>query len=65
MKKEKEETKDKCPWLDKGNERRNMSDKDILEKYIDLEEPCLSELEKKELMDILYEYKDAFSLKLK
>ena len=24
LKKEKEETKDKNPWLDKGDERRNM-----------------------------------------
>ena len=29
LKKEKEETKDKYPWLDKDNERRNLSDKEI------------------------------------
>ena len=40
-----------------------MSDKDILEKYIDLEKSCLSESEKKEVMHILYKYKDAFGLR--
>ena len=37
LKKEKEETNDKCPCLNKDNERRNMLDKEILEKYVDLE----------------------------
>ena len=63
MKKEKEETNDKYPWLDKDDKRRNMSDKEILEKYIGLEKLCLSELEKKEVMDMLYKYKDTFSLR--
>ena len=40
-----------------------MSDKDILEKYIDLEKSCLSESGKKEVMDLLYKYKDAFTLR--
>ena len=37
LKEEKEETNDKYPRPDKDDERRNMSDKEILEKYIDLE----------------------------
>ena len=37
MKKETEETDDQYPWLDKDNERRNMSDNEILEKYADLQ----------------------------
>ena len=40
IKKEKEETKDKYPWLDQGNERRNMSEKEILDKYVDYEKSC-------------------------
>ena len=40
-----------------------MSDKKILEKYLDLEKSCLSDSEKKQVMDMLYKYKDAFSLK--
>ena len=54
--------KDKFPRLDQGDKRRNMSDKK-LEKYMDLEEPCLSDLEKKQVMDMLYNYKDTFSLR--
>ena len=37
-------------------------DKEILEKYIDLDNSCLTKEEKKELMDMLYEYRDMFSL---
>ena len=34
-----------------------------LDKYVDLEQCCLSETEKKQVMGILYKYKDAFSLR--
>ena len=40
-----------------------MTDKEILDKYIDLEKSCLTDKEKKEVMEILYEYKEAFSLR--
>ena len=40
-----------------------MADKEILEKYIDLEKSCLMEKEKKEVMKMLYKYKDVFSLR--
>ena len=59
----KEETKEKYPWLDPSNERKYMSDKEILEKYIDLEISCLTDKEKKEVMDILYKYKEVSSLR--
>ena len=39
-----------------------MSDREILGKYINLDNTCLSEEEKKEVMDMLYKYKEAFSL---
>ena len=42
---------------------RNMSDKEISAKCIDVEKSHLSESEKKEVMDILYKYKDASSLR--
>ena len=61
--KKNKEIKDKYPWLDKDDERRNMSEKDILEKYIDLEKSCLSESERKEVIDILYKYKDTVNLR--
>ena len=63
LKKEKEGTKDKYLWLDQGDERRNMSDKEMLDKYVDLEKSCLSNSEKKQVMDMLYKYKNAFSLR--
>ena len=40
-----------------------MTDKEILEKYIDLDKSCLTEKEKKEVIDMLYKYKKAFSLR--
>ena len=33
------------------------------DKYVDLEKSCLSNLEKKQVMDMLYKYKDAFHLR--
>ena len=43
LKKEREQTTptDKCPWLDAGDERKNMTDREILEDYIDLKNSCL------------------------
>ena len=40
-----------------------MMDREILEKYIDLETSCLNKEEKVKVMDMLYEYKEAFSLR--
>ena len=40
-----------------------MSDREILEKYIDLENSCLLKEEKREVIDMLYKYKEAFSLR--
>ena len=40
-----------------------MTNREILEKYIDLEKLCLTGNEKKEVMDMLYKYKGAFSLR--
>ena len=40
-----------------------MTDKDILDKYIDLDNSYLSKEEKKEVIGLLYRYKEAFSLR--
>ena len=40
-----------------------MTDREILEKYINLDNICLTEKEKEEIMDMLYKYKEAFSLR--
>ena len=41
-KKSKEEVgKDKYPWLDNSDERKHMTDKEILDKHIDLDNACV------------------------
>ena len=55
--------KGKYPWLEQDDERRNMSDREILDKYVDLEKSCLPDSEKEQVMDTSYKYKEAFSLR--
>ena len=57
------EVKEKYPWLDDTNERKYISDRKILEKYVDLSNSCLSKEENEEVMEIVYKYKGAFSLR--
>ena len=40
-----------------------MSNRDILEKYTAISNTCLHEEEKEEVIDMLYKYKEAFSLR--
>ena len=40
---------DKYPWLDNSDERKHMTDKEILDKYIDLENSCLTKKEKQKI----------------
>ena len=40
-----------------------MTDREILDTYINLDNSCLTKVEKKEVRDLLYKYKDAFSLR--
>ena len=42
-KKKKEETQENYPWLGPSDERKYMTDKEIQEKYIDLENSCLKD----------------------
>ena len=65
MKKEREqkEPEESYPWLAPSDERKYMREQEILDKYIDLEKSCLTEKEKKEVMEMLYKYKEAFSLR--
>ena len=60
---EKDSKKKKYPWLDYMDKRKYMMDREILDKYIDLKDSCLEEVEIKQVMDMLYEYKDVFSLR--
>ena len=65
LRKEREQTIpiDKYPWLGPEDERRNMTDREILEKYVDLKNSCLNKEEKVNVMDMLFKYKEAFSLR--
>ena len=56
-------SKENYPWLDDKMKENNMMDKEILDKYINLKDSCLTEQERKQVMDLLYEYKDVFSLR--
>ena len=49
LKKEEENPKDKYPWLDDKDKRKYMMDREILEKYINLDNSCLTKVEKKEV----------------
>ena len=66
LKREEEEgtgNTDKYPWLDDSDEWKNMMEKEILNKYIDLDSSCLTKEEKQKLRNLIYDYKDAFSLR--
>ena len=49
--------------LDDKDNREYMMDREILEKYINLDNSCLTKAEKKEVRELIYKYKDAFSLR--
>ena len=53
----------KYPWLDPDDERWHMTDREILEKYINLNKSCLDKEEKTKVMDMLFKYREAFSLR--
>ena len=65
LKKEKEQKspRDNYPWLDQDNNRRHITDREILEKYINLDNSCLSKEERVKVMDMLFEYGEAFSFR--
>ena len=54
---------DRYPWLDPDDERRHMTGKEILDKDIDLDKSCLNKEEKVNIMDMLYRYREVFSLR--
>ena len=63
MRKEEEKLERKFPWLDNMDERKHMTDREILDKYMNLDNSCLTKVEKEQVRDLLYQYKDAFSLR--
>ena len=63
MRKEEENSEEKYPWLEDADERKYMTDREILDKYVNLDNSCLTKAEKTQVRDLLYKYKDAFSLR--
>ena len=57
------EDNDPYPWLDNEDPRRNMTDRECIEKFVDLSDFDIIETEKKNLYKLLYKYKKAFSLR--
>ena len=54
---------DPYPWLDKEDPRRNMTDRECIEKFVDLSDSDMTEKEKKNLYKLLYKYRETFSLR--
>ena len=60
--KEEENSEGKFPWLEDTDKRKYMTDREILDKYVNLDISCLTKAEKTQVRELLYKYKDAFSL---
>ena len=59
MRKEEENLEGKFPWLEDTDERKYMMDRGTSQVH----ESCLTKTEKIQVRDLLYKYKDAFSLR--
>ena len=57
MRKEEENSERKFFWLEDTNKRKYMMDKEILDKYVNLDNSCLTQIEKMQVKDLLYKYK--------
>ena len=62
-KEERMQSTERYQWLDDSDKRKYMTDREILEKYINLENSCLTKQEKRQVRNLIYKYKDAFSLR--
>ena len=60
---ERNNSEERYPWLDDADKRKYMTDEEILDEYINLKDSCLDIKERKQVMKMLYEYKDVFSLR--
>ena len=63
MRRDEEKSEGKFLWLDDTDERKYMTDKEILDKYMNLDNSCLTKADKEQVRNLLYQYKDAFSLR--
>ena len=60
---EEQQSSDLYPWSAEDDERKNLTDRELLQKNIDVDTSCLTQKERERLMDMLYRYKEAFSLR--
>ena len=63
LKREQQQSTDPYSLLTEGNERKNLTNRKILGKYVSIETSCLTQKEKEKLMDMLCRNKEAFSLR--
>ena len=57
MRKEEENSEGKFPWLEDTNKRKYIMDREILDKYVNLDNACLTKIEKMQVRDLLYNTK--------
>ena len=55
-KEEKTNGTDKYLWLDDSDERKYMTDREILDKYMDIENFCLTRQQKQKVRNLIHEY---------
>ena len=53
---------DPYPWLEKDDPRRNMTDEEIIQQKIPLQQNNLNDAEKQKLIEIILKNKEAFSI---
>ena len=63
MRKEEENSEGRYPWLEDTDERKYITNREILDRYVNLDNSCLTKIEKNQVRDLLYKYKDTFSLR--
>ena len=63
IKREQENFEGIYPWLEDTDKRKYMTDKEILDNYVNVDNSCLTKVEKTQVRELLYKYKDAFSLR--
>ena len=54
--------KDPYPWLERRDPRRNMTDEEIIQQKVPLQQSNLNDTEKQKLIEIIFENKAAFSI---
>ena len=53
MRKEEENSEGNYPWLEDTDERKYLTDREILDKYVNLDNLCLTKIEKTQVRDLL------------